>query len=312
MRSRRVVVIVAVVALTLGTAQTALADNNATGSVGAVQTGPVGATPTVGASQAGATAAASVPVSIGGSGNNTATNSTGAVQAGGGNTSNNSTGTAQVSSVHASPSASAGASGNNASASVPVTVGGNGGNNASGSTGAAQIGGGNSSAGSTGVFQSGGVTAGPAVGAGGTTTSAPLTLGGEGTNTATDSIGAAQLGGGNNAAGSMGTAQSGPFATFLSVDSAALESDSASGTAADSPSSTAIAVGLPQPGSREAEGAPNRTRNTFGAVKSPTGEPRTLAQLPFTGLGLLLVALVGLAMLATGLTTRARTRLGSV
>ena len=58
MRSRRVVVIVAVVALTLGTAQTALADNNATGSVGAVQTGPVGATPTVGASQAGATAAA--------------------------------------------------------------------------------------------------------------------------------------------------------------------------------------------------------------------------------------------------------------
>ena len=120
MRSRHVVVIVAVVALTLGTAQTALADNNATGSVGAVQTGPVGVTPTAGASQSGATAAASVPVRIGGSGNNTATNSTGAVQAGGGNTSNNSTGTAQVSSVHASPSASAGASGNNASASVPA------------------------------------------------------------------------------------------------------------------------------------------------------------------------------------------------
>jgi hypothetical protein len=309
MRSRHVVVIVAVVALTLGTAQTALADNNATGSVGAVQTGPVGVTPTAGASQSGATAAASVPVRIGGSGNNTATNSTGAVQAGGGNTSNNSTGTAQVSFVHASPSASAGASGNNASASVPVTVGGNGSNNASGSTGVAQIGGGNSSAGSTGVFQSGGVTAGPAVGAGGTTGSAPVTPGGDGTNTATDSIGAAQLGGGNNAAGSMGTAQSGPFATFLSVDSAALESDSASGTAVDSPSSTA---GLPQPGSRAAEGAPNRTRNTLGAAKSPTSEPRTIAQLPFTGLGLLLVALLGLTMLATGLTTRARTRLGSV
>ena len=107
----------------------------------------------------------------------------------------------------------------------------------------------------------------------------------------------------------MGTAQSGPFATFLSVDSAALESDSASGTAVDSPSSTA--VGLPQPGSRAAEGAPNRARNTFGAAKSPTGERHTLAQLPFTGLGLLLVALLGLAMLATGLTTRARTRLGS-
>ena len=310
MRSRHVVVIVAVVALTLGTAQTALADNNATGSVGAVQSGPVGVTPTAGANQAGATAAASVPVRIGGSGNNTATNSTGAVQAGGGNTSNNSTGTAQVSSVHASPSASAGASGNNASAGVPVTVGGNGSNNASGSTGAAQIGGGNSSAGSTGVFQSGGVTAAPAVGAGGTTTSAPVTLGGDGTNTATNSIGAAQLGGGNNAAGSMGTAQSGPFATFLSVDSAALESDPASGTSAGSPSSTA--VGLPQPGSRAAEGAPNRARNTFGATKSPTGGPRTLAQLPFTGLGLLLISLLGLAMLATGLTTRARTNLSSV
>ena len=49
MRSRHLVVIVAVVAFSLGTAQTALADNNATGSVGAVQTGPVGATPTAGA-----------------------------------------------------------------------------------------------------------------------------------------------------------------------------------------------------------------------------------------------------------------------
>src|SRR6266480_745107 len=102
MRSRRVVVIVAVVALTLGTAQTALADNNATGSVGAVQTGPVGVTPAAGASQGGATASASAPVAVGGSGNNSATNSVGVVQAGGGNSSNNSTGTAQVSSASAS------------------------------------------------------------------------------------------------------------------------------------------------------------------------------------------------------------------
>src|SRR5712691_4813719 len=91
MRARRVVVIAAFAALALGTAQTALADNNATGSVGAVQAGPVGVTPTADTSQAGATAAASVPVSVGGPGNNTATNSTGAVQVGGGNTSNNST-----------------------------------------------------------------------------------------------------------------------------------------------------------------------------------------------------------------------------
>ena len=97
MRSRRVLVVAAVMALTLGTAQTALADNNATGSVGAVQTGPV-------ASHAERsherrrvrTAAASVPVAVGGQGNNTATNSVGAVQAGGGNTSSNSTGSVQV------------------------------------------------------------------------------------------------------------------------------------------------------------------------------------------------------------------------
>src|SRR6266576_2370036 len=123
MRARQVLVIAAFAALTLGGAQNALADNNATGSVGAVQTGPVGVTPAAGASQGGATAAASAPVAVGGSGNNSATNSVGAVQAGGGNSSNNSTGTAQVSSASASPSASAGASGNGTSAGVPLTVG---------------------------------------------------------------------------------------------------------------------------------------------------------------------------------------------
>ena len=111
MRAKWLLVIAAVMAVTLGTAQTALADNNATGTVGAVQTGPVGVTPTADVSQAGATAVASVPVAVGGSGNNTATNSVGAVQVGGGNTSNNSTGSVQVSSVSASPSASAGAAG---------------------------------------------------------------------------------------------------------------------------------------------------------------------------------------------------------
>jgi len=105
MRAKCTLVIVAVVALTLGTAQTALADNNATGSVGAVQTGPVGATPTASASQADTTATASMPVAVGGSGNNTATNSVGVVQAGGGNTSQGSAGSAQVSSVSASPPA---------------------------------------------------------------------------------------------------------------------------------------------------------------------------------------------------------------
>ncbi|MDP9257096.1 MAG: hypothetical protein M3Q31_11135, partial [Actinomycetota bacterium] len=84
MRAKWFLVIAAVAALSLGTAQSALADNNATGSVGAVQAGPVGATPTAGASQSGTTASASAPVAVGGSGDNNATDSVGAVQAGGG------------------------------------------------------------------------------------------------------------------------------------------------------------------------------------------------------------------------------------
>ncbi len=44
-----------------------------------------------------------------------------------------------------------------------------------------------------------------------------------------------------------------------------------------------------------------------GVTKTPNDGPRTLAQLPFTGLGLLMFVLLGLALLATGLTTpRAR------
>jgi len=220
MRAKITLVIAAVVALTLGTAQTALADNNTTGSVAVVQTGPVGATPTASASQAGATATASVPVGVGGSGNNTATNSVGAVQAGGGNTSHGSTGSAQVSSVSASPSASVGASGSSATASVP------------------------------------------------------LTLGGAGPNSSTDSIGTAQAGGGSSSSGSAATA-----------------------------------AAVPSPGTRTSEGAPRPNRNTFGATKTPLGRTRTLGQLPYTGLRLLPFVLLGLILVATGLTTRKRARL---
>ena len=211
--------IVAVVALTLGTAQTALADNNATGSVGAVQTGPVAATPTASASQADATATASVPVAVGGSGDNTATNSFGVVQTGGGNTSHDSAGSAQVSSVSASPSASAGASGSSATAGVPLTVG------------------------------------------------------GDGANSATNSIGTAQIG---RRSSSTGSATS--------------------------------AAAVPSSGTRTSEGAPRPNRNTVGATKTPLGRVRTLAQLPYTGLRLLPFVLLGLILVATGLTARKRKR----
>src|SRR6266511_5897181 len=95
MRPKRLPVIAAVLAVTLGLAPTALADNDATGSVGAVQTGTVAVTPTVDTSSA----SVSAPTSIGGSGDNTASGSVGSVQVGGGNTSTNSTGSVQVSSV---------------------------------------------------------------------------------------------------------------------------------------------------------------------------------------------------------------------
>ena len=239
MRAKWFLVIAAAVALTLGTAQPALADNNATGSVGAVQTGPVGATPTAGASQAGATAAASVPVAVGGSGDNTATNSVGAVQAGGGNTSNNSTGSVQVSSVSSSPS-------------------GDGSNTASNSTGGVQVGGGNASTGSAGVVQAGSPQAAPAVGA---------------------SI--------------VGEA--------VSASAASMPTALASTPVSD--------IGEPAPGTRTSEGAPRPNRNTFGVTKTPNDGPRTLAQLPFTGLGLLMFVLLGLALLATGLTARTSARL---
>ena len=177
MRAKWFLVIAALVALTLGTAQNALADNNATGSTGAVQTGPVGVTPTAGASQDGTSAAVSAPITVGGSGDNTATNSVGAVQAGGGNTSSNSTGTAQVSSASATPTASAGTSGRSAGASFPLTVGGNGSNTASNSTGAAQVGGGNTATGSAGTVQSGPVGSGSTATAGSTAGTASTSAG---------------------------------------------------------------------------------------------------------------------------------------
>ena len=72
-------------------------------------------------------------------------------------------------------------------------------------------------------------------------------------------------------------------------------------------STPAAATGLPSPGTRTTEGAPNR--NTFGVTKTATGGPQLLGQLPLTGLGLLLFVMLGLALLAAGRTTRARTRL---
>jgi hypothetical protein len=80
-------------------------------------------------------------------------------------------------------------------------------------------------------------------------------------------------------------------------------------TPAASASTPASATGQPSPGTRTSEGAPRRNRNTFGVTKTPNDGPQTLGRLPFTGFGLLMFVLLGLALFATGLTTRTRARL---
>jgi hypothetical protein len=52
-------------------------------------------------------------------------------------------------------------------------------------------------------------------------------------------------------------------------------------------------------------GVPNQPNNTFG-TSGPLSKAPTVGRLPFTGLGLLLVAVLGLALLASGLGIRAR------
>jgi hypothetical protein len=124
-----------------------------------------------------------------------------------------------------------------------------------------------------------------------------------GTNSATDSTGVAQVGGGNASTGSAGTVQSGPVDATPSVGSTPV-------TTASAASAPAAAAGEPSPGNRVTVGlpAPTSPRNTFGVTRTPNGGPQRLGQLPFTGLGLALVVLLGLILLATGLTTRARLR----
>jgi hypothetical protein len=164
MRSKLLILLALLPVGVLGVAENALADNNATGSVGAVQVGSTSASPSAGVDSTAATASVSAPMSTGG-GDNNASNSVGAVQVGGGNTSTSSTGTAQASQLSSSPSVAAGSGGNSATVNGPVSTGTGGGNNATGSTGAVQLGGDNSASASTGSVQVGNVNAAPAAGA---------------------------------------------------------------------------------------------------------------------------------------------------
>jgi len=69
--------------------------------------------------------------------------------------------------------------------------------------------------------------------------------------------------------------------------------------------SPAAIAGAPTPNRATAQ-APSGSRRPFGAANVPSGAPRLLGQLPFTGLALLLFAVLGLALLAVGSSIRAR------
>jgi hypothetical protein len=120
----------------------ASADGNvATGSVGSTQVGSTASSPTI-SGPVGTTV--TVPVTVLGSGGNTATRSIGTVQAGDGNSAAGSVGSAQVSAVNGAPSAGADARVARASVSAPAGIPGSGPNDARRSVVTVQVGGGHS------------------------------------------------------------------------------------------------------------------------------------------------------------------------
>jgi hypothetical protein len=200
-------------------------------------------------------------------------------------------------------------------ASAAATAGtGGGGNTVSDSVGAAQLGGGNTVTSSFLAAQSGALTAGADAGAGGTNVSTPASVGGSGGNSASDSLGTVQIGGGNNSmAGSIGTVQAGSGGTAPSPGGGggggggggAGGGPGVTGLSFAAPLSPASVAGVPTP-NRATAAVPSASRRPFGAANVPSGTPRLLGQLPFTGLALLLFAVLGLALLAAGSSIRAR------
>lgn len=317
MNGRFLAVLGATAALGLAYEGAALADNTATGTIGAVQVGPTTVTPT--ATVSGATVSA--PVSIGGSGGNNATRSAGTVQAGGGNTArrsvgsaqvgggnsaNGSTGTAQVGRTTAAASASAQSGGTAAHAAFSSRT--SGGNSADGSTGVVQVGGldGTSTAGTSG---------GPA---GDRSTSVPLAVGDGGANTAEGSTGVVQVGGssagtsgpstpqGSDAGGSIGA-----LLTSLAFPTAGAPApDSSSGEVAGVSPASATAA---ERSRVKAQPAGERARVATQGAPAPRSLAQTLSQavrrgvLPFTGLSLLLWAALALGVGVLGLGVRAKT-----
>jgi hypothetical protein len=103
-----------------------------------VQVAPAAVSPTA----TSGNSSASAPVSVGGSGDNTANGSTGVVQAGGGNSANRSIGAVQSGGVQGTATGGTSGPAGAQRLTVPFGVGAGGGNSADGSTGTIQLGGG--------------------------------------------------------------------------------------------------------------------------------------------------------------------------
>jgi hypothetical protein len=130
-----------------------------------------------------------------------------------------------------------------------------------------------------------------------------VTLGGTGSNSATNSVGALQVGGGNGATGSTGTAQTGPLGTAPSVTLGGGAAAPPAATAASAPpgaSATPSTLGASR--TRGVTGAPG-SRSTLGTSQA-LRRAATLGQLPLTGLTLWLFVLLGLTLTTLGLRIR--------
>jgi hypothetical protein len=263
-----------------GSISTAPNDGNTSGgSLLTGQAGSVTAAPTVAVGSEALATSGGLDGSSGveGAGTNAATDSLGTAQAGGGNTAEDSAGTLQVAGVQAAPALAADSPLGSARLDGSSGIA-DGSNSAVGSLGTAQVGGGNAADGSTGTVQAGAVTVGPALAvsdtpAGDASVGGSSGVSGSG-NDATGSVGTAQVGGGNNADRSQGTTQAGPVSVGQTVD---YEDTPAGGGEVGSPmqigsgsgNSARTSTGTVQ------VGGGNTTRSSTGTVQ--TGGTRTLA-----------------------------------
>jgi hypothetical protein len=242
------------------------------------QTGAVDISPSAGVAspELGSSVELGGSSGVSGNGANLADTSVGTVQSGGPNTAGGSAGTVQVGGVGLAPTLNATTPAGNAALGGASGIAG-GTNRATDSIGTVQIGGGNTSDGSTGSLQAGAVTLGPSLAVTDTPVGDALLGGSTGVagngNTAGNSIGTVQVGGGNQADTSGSTTQVGPVASDASLT---VVDTPAGGGSIGSPTQVGSNGGNTATGSTGTTqvGGGNGTTNSIGATQ--VGGGRTL------------------------------------